>query len=168
MKLQQGSLLKSFLSQRLAEVNKAKAKRSLGQLQGKVGEMQMTRGFQGALAAQFDASGRPGVIAELKGGSPFDKSFRTSVPYRALAEDFEAVGATCLSVAVERRSFGGSYGDLAAVHGAVKVPMLAQDIIFDLYQVLEARVAGADAVLLPVSLIGDQLGLFIERTISGA
>jgi len=168
MKLQAGSLLKPFLQQRLAEINKAKAKLSVGQKQGKVSEMPMTRGFQGALAAQFHATGKPGVIAELKGGSPFDNSFRTTVPYKNLAEDFEAVGATCLSVAVERKTFGGSYADLATVHEAVKIPLLAQDIIFDIYQILEVRLAGGDAVMLPVALIGDAIGPYIERTISVA
>ncbi|MBO0750696.1 MAG: indole-3-glycerol-phosphate synthase [Bradyrhizobiaceae bacterium] len=168
MKLQPGSLLKPFLQQRLAEINKAKAKLSIGQKQGKVSEMPMTRGFQGALAAQFNATGRPGVIAEMKAGSPFDNSFRTSVPYKNLAEDFEAVGATCLSVAVERKTFGGSYADLATVHEAVRIPLLAQDIIFDIYQILEARLAGGDAVMLPVALIGDAIGPYVERTISVA
>jgi indole-3-glycerol phosphate synthase len=168
MKLQAGSLLKPFLQQRLADINKAKAKLSMGQKQGKVSELPMCRGFQGALAAQFNATGKPGVIAELKGGSPFDPSFRTTVPYKNLAEDFEAVGAPCLSVAVERKIFGGSYGDLAAVHDAVKVPLLAQDIIFDIYQILEVRLAGGDAVLLPVSILGDAIGPYIERTISVA
>jgi indole-3-glycerol phosphate synthase len=168
MKLQAGSLLKPFLQQRLADINKAKAKLSMGQKQGKVSEMPLCRGFQGALAAQFHATGKPGVIAELKGGSPFDNSFRTTVPYKNLAEDFEAVGAACLSVAVERKTFAGSYGDLAAIHDAVKIPLLAQDIIFDIYQILEARLAGGDAVMLPVSILGDAVGPYIERTISVA
>jgi indole-3-glycerol phosphate synthase len=168
MKLQAGSLLKPFLQQRLGDINKAKAKLSMGQKQGKVSEMPMCRGFQGALANRFYATGKPGVIAELKGGSPFDNSLRTSVPYKILAEDFEAVGATCLSVAVERKIFGGSYSDLATVHDAVKLPVLAQDIIFDIYQILEVRLAGGDAVMLPVSILGDQVGPYIERTISVA
>jgi indole-3-glycerol phosphate synthase len=163
MKLPEGSLLRPFLAQRLGEVNKAKAKRSLGQLQGKIGEMPMARGFQGALAAHFKASGKPGVIAELKGGSPFDSSFRKIIPYKALAEDFEAVGAACLSVAVERRSFAGSFSDLATVHDAVQIPVLAQDIVVDPYQMLEARLAGADAVILAARLLGEQLAGFIER-----
>jgi indole-3-glycerol phosphate synthase len=164
MSLPTGSLLKPFLAQRLADVSNAKAKRSLGHLQGKVGEMPMARGFQGALAAHFNATGKPGVIAELKGGTVFDKSLRRPVAYRALAEDFEAVGATCLSVAVERRAFRGSYADLAAVHDAVRIPVLALDIVTDLYQVVEARLGGADAVLLSVALLGDRLPQFIERT----
>jgi indole-3-glycerol phosphate synthase len=168
MKLQPGSLLKPFLQNRIAELNKAKAKLSMGQKQGKVSELPLCRGFEGALAAQFHATGKPGVIAELKGGSPFDKSLKAAVPYKPLAEDFEAVGATCLSVAVERKIFGGSYSDLATVHDAVKLPVLAQDIIFDIYQILEVRLAGGDAVMLPVSILGDQVGPYIERTISVA
>jgi indole-3-glycerol phosphate synthase len=163
MKLPEGSLLRPFLAQRLGDVNKAKAKRSLGQIQGKIGEMPMARGFQGALAAQFKASGKPAVIAELKGGSPFDNSFRKIIPYKALAEDFEAVGATCLSVAVDRRAFQGSYSDLATVHDAVGIPVLAQDIVVDVYQMLEARLAGADAVMLSAGLLGELLAAFIER-----
>jgi indole-3-glycerol phosphate synthase len=50
----------------------------------------------------------------------------------------------------------------------VKIPLLAQDIIFDIYQILEVRLAGGDAVMLPVSIIGDQIGPYIERTISVA
>jgi indole-3-glycerol phosphate synthase len=146
MKLPEGSLLRPFLVQRLGEVNKAK---------GKIGEMPMARGFQGALAAHFKASGKPGVIAELKGGSPFDSSFRKIIPYKALAEDFEAVGAACLSVSVERRSFAGSFSVLATVHDAVQIPVLAQDIVADPYQMLEARLAGADAVILSAGLLGE-------------
>src|SRR5208337_352717 len=127
------------------------------------GEMPMARGFQGALAAHFKASGKPAVIAELKGASPFDSSFRKVIPYKALAEDFEAVGATCLSVAVDRRSFQGSYSDLATVHHAVQIPVLAQDIVVDIYQILEARLAGADAVVLAAGLLGEQLAEFSER-----
>jgi indole-3-glycerol phosphate synthase len=163
MRLPEGSLLRPFLAHRLGEVNKAKAKRSLGQLQGKIGEMPMTRGFQGALAAQFKASSKPAVIAELKGGSPFDSSFRKVVPYKTLAEDFEAVGAACLSVAVDRRFFLGSYSDLATVHHAVQIPVLAQDIVVDVYQILEARLLGADAVVLSAGLLGEQLAEFVER-----
>jgi indole-3-glycerol phosphate synthase len=168
VKLPEGSLLKPFLTQRLGDIAKSKAKRSLGQIQGKVGEMPMTRGFHGALAARFNTTAKPGVIAELKGGSVFDKSFRRAISYKAFAEDFEAVGATCLSVAVERRVLGGSYADLATVSEAVQIPVLAQDIVADLYQVLEARLAGADAVLLSARLLGDELGQFIGRTTSVA
>jgi indole-3-glycerol phosphate synthase len=168
VRLPQGSLLEPFLTQRLADVARSRDRRSLGEMEGKVGEMPTTRGFQGALAAQFKASGKPGVIAELKGGSVFDKAFRRPVPYKAFAEDLEAVGATSLSVAVERRVLGGSYADLAAVHEAVRLPLLAHDIIVDLYQVIEARLSGADAVLLSVSLLGDELPQLMDDAASVA
>jgi indole-3-glycerol phosphate synthase len=162
MNLPEGSLLKPLLTQRINDVSKSKAKRSIGQLQGMIGEMPMTRGFHGALAAQFAATGKPGVIAEIKGASPFEK-FRRPVNYRNFGEDFEAVGATCLSVPIERRFFGGSSADLATVQRAVTIPVLAQDIVVDVYQVLEARSIGADAVLLSAALLGDSLSEFIGR-----
>ncbi|MDI4655246.1 indole-3-glycerol phosphate synthase TrpC [Xanthobacter autotrophicus] len=168
MILPDASPLKPFILQRRDQLAKAKVRRSLGQIQGKVGDMPMTRGFQGALAASFKTNGAPGIIAELKGGSPFDSSFRTMVPYKPLAEDFEAVGAAALSVAVERQAFRGSYSDLATVRDAVDIPLLAQDIIFDVYQILEARLAGADAVMLSAALLGPQLAEFRERAASVA
>jgi indole-3-glycerol phosphate synthase len=163
MNLPEGSLLQPFVAQRLEDLKKAKAKRSMGQMQGKIGEMPMTRGFHGALAAHFAAKGEPGVIAEIKGASPFEKNFRRPVNYRAFAEDFEAVGAACLSVAIERKAFAGSVADLASVNQAVQIPILARDIVVDLYQVLEARHAGADAIALSVALLGDELADFIQR-----
>lgn len=166
MILPEGSRLKPFIAQRLDQIAKAKARRSLGQIQGKVGDMPRTLGFHGALAAAFKAGGAPGVIAEMKGGSPFDPSFRTMVPYKPLAEDFEAVGAAALSVAVERQAFRGSYSDLATVRGAVGLPILARDIIFDIYQILEARLSGADAVVLSAALLGPELAEFRERAAS--
>jgi indole-3-glycerol phosphate synthase len=166
MPLPEGSLIKPFIRQRLEDLNRAKAKRSLGQIQGQVGEMPTTRGFQGRLAAQFKATGEPGVIAELKGASPFEAGFRRAVNYKDLGEDFEAVGAACLSVAVHRRVYGGSYADLAAVHDAVQIPVLARDIVVDVYQLLEARLAGADAVVLIAGLLGDSLSGFLDRATS--
>ena len=163
MNLTEGNLLKPFVAQRLGDLKKAKAKRSIGQLQGKIGEMPMTRGFAGALAAHFATKGEPGVIVEIKGASPFEKNFRRPVNYRDFAEDFEAVGAVCLSVAIERKAFAGSVADLATVNQAVHIPILARDIVIDLYQVLEARHAGADAIALSVALLGENLPEFIQR-----
>ena len=164
MPLPANSRLKPFLAERMSQVNKTKAKRSLGQTQGQIGECPMTRGFHGALAAKFRATGRPGVIAELKGGSPFEeKAYRRSVPYKELAEDFEAVGATALSVAVERTIWQGSYSDLSTVAKSVGLPILAQDIIIDQYQMLEARLSGADAIMLSASIIGKHIAEFRQR-----
>jgi len=157
------SRLKPFLLQRKDQITKAKARRSIGQMQGKIGEMPLTVGFEGAMMAKYKEAGAPVVIAEMKGGSPFDPSLKFMVPYKTLAEDFEAVGAAALSVAVERQTFKGSYSDLATIRGAVGLPLLAQDIIFDVYQIFEARLAGADAVVLCPALLGSKLGEYRER-----
>jgi indole-3-glycerol phosphate synthase len=164
----EGSLLRPFIQHRLESLNRAKARRSLGQIQGKVGEMPTTRGFQGRLAAQFAATGEPGVIAEITGASPFDKGSRRFFNHRDLGEDFEVVGAACLSVGVDRNAYGGSFADLAAVQDAVQIPVLARDIVVDVYQLLEARLAGADAVVLHAGLLGERLSSFIERASSVA
>lgn len=163
MQLPEGSLLKPYVEQRLGDLAKAKAKRSPGQAQGAIGELPQTRGFRGALAYHYKNSGKAGIIAEIKGGTPFENMHRRPPPYKALAEDFEVVGAVCLSIAVERRFFAGSYADLRTVQHSVKVPLLAQDIIIDFYQLLEARNAGADACLLSVAVLGPELPELIQR-----
>ncbi len=154
--------LKTVIAQRQADVDKAKAKRSMGALTGMIGELAMTRGFSNALLAQFFEKGKAGVIADIFGASPLSKVTRTRFDVMALSEDFRDAGATCISASPDRRLFRGSIADLATAKAA-NLPILANDIVVDQYQILEARYAGADAVLLMVSVIGEKLGEFIAR-----
>ncbi|MBX6722129.1 MAG: indole-3-glycerol phosphate synthase TrpC, partial [Dactylosporangium sp.] len=71
----------------------------------------------------------------------------------ALAREYAAGGARCISVLTERRRFGGSLDDLAAVRAAVDVPLLRKDFVVSSYQVHEARAYGADMVLLIVAAL---------------
>src|SRR5690606_37293687 len=71
----------------------------------------------------------------------------------ALAMEYEAGGARCVSVLTEPRRFGGSLQDLAAVRAAVDVPVLRKDFVVSAYQVHEARAYGADLVLLIVAAL---------------
>lgn len=93
------------------------------------------------------------VIAEIKRASPSRGSLATIPDPTVLARAYEAGGASAISVLTESRRFGGSLDDLRAVRDAVELPLLRKDFIGNEYQVLEARAAGADLVLLIVSAL---------------
>ena len=88
------------------------------------------------------------VVAEVKRSSPSKGALAAIADPAGLASDYEAGGATIISVLTEQRRFGGSLADLAAVRTAVDVPVLRKDFVVGTYQVHEARAHGADLVLL--------------------
>jgi indole-3-glycerol phosphate synthase len=104
------------------------------------------------------------VIAEVKRSSPSKGALAAIADPAALAADYERGGAAVISVLTEQRRFGGSLDDLVAVRRAVDVPVLRKDFIVSSYQLWEARVFGADLVLLIVAAL-DQNALvsLIER-----
>ncbi len=95
------------------------------------------------------------VIAEIKRASPSRGSLASIADPAALARSYELGGASAISVLTEQRRFGGSLADLEEVRAAVAVPVLRKDFIATPYQVLEARAAGADLVLLIVAALDD-------------
>jgi indole-3-glycerol phosphate synthase len=94
-----------------------------------------------------------GVIAEVKRKSPSKGALAEISDPADLARQYEAGGARVISVLTERRRFGGSQADLAAVRAAVEIPVLCKDFIVSSYQVHEARAYGADVVLLIVAAL---------------
>jgi indole-3-glycerol phosphate synthase len=103
---------------------------------------QPVRDFRAALAP----GGR--MIAEIKRRSPSVPAFRHGGDPGALARIFRDGGAAAISIVTDTPNFGTSLADVAAVRSAVELPVLVKDFVIDDYQVLEARAAGADAVLL--------------------
>ncbi|MBC7557992.1 MAG: indole-3-glycerol phosphate synthase TrpC [Dermatophilaceae bacterium] len=93
------------------------------------------------------------VIAEVKRSSPSKGALAIIADPAGLAADYAAGGASVISVLTERRRFGGSLEDLAAVRAAVEIPVLRKDFIVSSYQVWEARAHGADAILLIVAAL---------------
>jgi indole-3-glycerol phosphate synthase len=100
---------------------------------------------------------RPGiaVIAEFKRRSPSAGDLREGADLRELLAAYERGGASALSVLTEGPNFGGSLEDLRLSAETCELPLLRKDFIVDEYQLLEAREAGADAVLLIVAALGD-------------
>src|SRR4051794_7152015 len=94
-----------------------------------------------------------GVIAEVKRKSPSKGALAEISDPADLARQYEAGGARVISVLTERRRFGGSQADLAAVRAAVEIPVLCKDFIVSSCQVHEARAYGADVVLLIVAAL---------------
>ena len=97
------------------------------------------------------------VIAEVKRMSPSKGALADIPDPAALAAAYDAGGADAISVLTEQRRFGGSLDDLRAVRGAVATPLLRKDFMVTGYQLLEARAAGADLVLLIVAALDDVL-----------
>jgi len=107
------------------------------------------------------------VIAEVKRASPSKGKMAAIPDPAALARDYEAGGASVISVLTERRYFGGSLEDLAAVRQSVTVPVLRKDFVISAYQLWEARAHGADMVLLIVAALEQNaLVSLVERASS--
>lgn len=137
-------VLSRIVAQKRIEVAAAQAARPAAQLQPQLAAAPAVRDFVAALRA---APGI-GLIAEVKKASPSAGIIRADFNPVHIARTYEASGAACLSVLTDEKFFQGHLDYLRAVRQAVSIPVLRKDFVIDPYQVLEARVAGADAILL--------------------
>lgn len=116
-----------------------------------------TRGFEAALGQASSEAGpaKGAVIAEIKRRSPSKGNLRPMLDPLALARSYATGGASCISVLTDQKYFGGSASDLKAARMGCDLPVLRKDFTVDPRDICDARIMGADAVLLIVSALDE-------------
>jgi indole-3-glycerol phosphate synthase len=125
--------------------------RSLDALIDETRTLQFARGFGAALRAASPL----GVIAEVKRRSPSKGDLAPDLDPSALSSDYASGGAACVSVLTDEHFFGGSVRDLQTVRKAISLPVLRKDFTISAHDVVDARLMGADCVLLIVAALDD-------------
>jgi indole-3-glycerol phosphate synthase len=143
-------ILDEIMASKKAELEGVKERLSLKTLQEKLTGLPPVRDFVSALKADG-----PSVIAEVKKASPSKGVIREDFDPVEIALAYEANGAAVISVLTEEKYFMGSLDFLSAIRERVSLPLLRKDFIFDYYQLVEARVHGADAVLLIAAVLDE-------------
>jgi indole-3-glycerol phosphate synthase len=159
------SILDQIVDTKWREVFAARARVPEAELERLAEGLSPARDF----AAALDRPGEVRVIAEVKKASPSAGVIRADFDPVSIAAAYERHGAACVSVLTDGPYFQGSLEHLSAVRSAVGLPLLRKDFVLDRYQLLEARLAGADAALLIAEILpGHQLAeLHREATALG-
>ncbi|QJC51876.1 indole-3-glycerol phosphate synthase TrpC [Paenibacillus albicereus] len=134
-----------------SEVEALASRFSLSAYEREISGMEPCRGFVGAVTERRRRE--VGLIAEVKKASPSKGLIRPDFHPVDLARTYEQAGADCISVLTDREYFQGAPEFLTAIREAASVPLLRKDFLVDYRQVYEARVIGADAVLLIAAIL---------------
>jgi indole-3-glycerol phosphate synthase len=147
-------ILAAICRRKREEVAERLGRVPLAELQARAADMPACRGFASTLQARI-AVGDAAVIAEIKKASPSKGVIRADFQPDAIARSYAAGGAACLSVLTDIDYFQGADDYLRAARAACTLPVLRKDFTIDAYQVVEARVLGADCILLIVAALAD-------------
>lgn len=145
------SILERIVAYKHREIAAARQRLPDDQLERRLDEAPPPRDFRAALERADGVA----IIAEVKKASPSAGLLRADFDPVSIARIYQENGAACLSVLTDEPSFQGHLQYLAAVRAAGSPPLLRKDFILDRYQLLEARQAGADAVLLIAEILDD-------------
>lgn len=145
------TVLDEIIEHKLKEVASAKAKTPFEELQSQLADAPPVRSFYKALSSGTN----PGLIAEVKKASPSAGIIRDDFSPVEIAKTYESAGANCLSVLTDENFFQGHLDFLRQIRSEVSIPVMRKEFIIDRYQILEARVAGADCCLLIAECLDD-------------
>jgi indole-3-glycerol phosphate synthase len=143
------TILDQIVASKRREIVDARARLSEVELERRAAAVPPARDFR----AELQQPGGIRFIAEVKKASPSAGVIRADFDPVAIARTYQAHGAACISVLTDGPYFQGSLDYLAQVRAAVGVPLLRKDFILERYQLLEARVAGADCALLIAEIL---------------
>ncbi len=145
------TILDEIVVSKCAQVAAAKRQEPLLRLEARAAAAPPVRDF----LASLDGGGPIGLIAEIKKASPSAQIIRADFEPVAIAQIYQQHGAACLSVLTDAPYFQGHLDHLTEVRASVTIPTLRKDFLVDDYQVIEARAAGADAILLIAEILDD-------------
>jgi indole-3-glycerol phosphate synthase len=146
------TILDRIVASKRREVDEARARVPAAELERRLADAPPLRDFRAAL----ETPGGVRIIAEVKKASPSAGVLRADFDPVAIARVYERHGAACISVLTDEPFFQGGLAHLSAIRAAVVRPLLRKDFILDRYQLLQARCAGADAVLLIAEILDDE------------
>ena len=159
-------ILQKIAAYKADEIDTAKSRLPLIELEAKAKDQTPVRGFASQISSQID-SGEYALIAEIKKASPSKGLIREDFDPAGFARAYEAGGATCLSVLTDTPSFQGDPAFLNEARSACRLPALRKDFLLDSYQVPEARLWGADCILIIMAMVDDAMAIDLEDTASG-
>jgi indole-3-glycerol phosphate synthase len=155
--MSKATILEEIIAQKHREIAHGRQHVSLLELERLATQVNDKREFIGSLRQRMQAK-QPAIIAEIKKASPSKGLIRADFDPVQIARQYEAAGATCLSVLTDRQFFQGCNDYLQQARSACALPVIRKDFMVDPYQIAEAKALGADCVLLIVAaLIPSQL-----------